>query len=475
MTRKKTNTSADKAPDDKPEVYGVKKNDYANPGSRRQFIAKSALAGAAVTLGAGQLTGCEGEQDVDKVMKSIHTITTKYWYAGFQFSPDGKTLAVYASAEEDVTLWSLPDGNLIKTLKNVMDYKGVKGLQFSSDGKYLVVDVYTQINIWSLPDGVLLKTLEGNGDPFYQYQILQLELNPDGKTLAYKKYPETTIKICSIPDGTQLNSIVDSGMTDAFFQFSPDGKNLITVYDGALHVLTFPDLNPVKTIETGPGFLYFYFSPDGKTIGSADKGKIKLWTFPEGTLFKTIEADANYTFFKFSSDGKMLASRGSDPNLKLWSLPDGNIFYDLTQHTENVQAICFSPDGTTFASCQPQTILLWSLKDGGVGLIKTINDNVDNMNIFRNVCISPDGKILASSYGKIISLWSIPGYNVIPAGSCVCDTVCTCNTVSPGNNPDICTCNTVDVCTCNVICTCNAVCECDVNSGGGGGSYWYPN
>lgn len=457
-----------------PEVFIVKKTGDSNSGGRREFIANSLLAGAAISLGTVQLTGCEKDQEEDKVTKSIHTITTKYLYAGFQFSPDGKILATYGSAEEEVNLWSLPDGKLIKTLKNVRQYPGVKGLQFTSDGKYLVIDVYTQINIWSIPEGILLKTLEGDGDPVYQYQIYQLELNPDGKTLAYKKYPETTIKICSIPDGTLLNKIDDTGMTKVFFQFSPDGKKFISAYNGTLNIYSFPDLNLINTIETAPDFIDFQFSPDGQIIASVDKGIIKLWAFPEGNLLKTIEADATYAFFKFCSDAKILASRGSDPSLKLWSLPDGNFFYILTEHTQRVQAMCFSTDGHTLASSQPDTILLWSLNDGGVGLIKTITVNVDVTTHNRNVGISPDGKILASSYGRIISLWSIPDCEIIPAGSCICDTVCTCNTVSPGNNADICTCNTVDVCTCNAICTCNAVCGCDVNSGGGG-TYWYPN
>ena len=431
-----------------PEVYIVKKNGDPNSGGRREFIANSLIAGAAISLGAVQLTGCEKDQEEDKVTKSIHTIATKYWYAGFRFSPDGKILATYGSAEEEVNLWSIPDGKLIKTLKNVRDYSGVKGLQFTSDGKYLVVDVYTQINIWSIPEGILLKTLEGDGDPVYQYQIYQLEINPDGKTLAYKKYPETTIKICSIPDGTLLNKIDDSGMTKAFFQFSPDGNNFISAYNGTLKIWTFPDLNLINSVEIAPEYVYFQFNPDGNTIAAVDKGIIKLWTFPEGNLFKNIDADANWAFFDFSRDGKTMASRGSEPIIKLWSLPGGDLFYNLSGHTENVHDICFSMDGNTFASCQAESILLWALKDGGVGLLKTITDNVDIKTIHRNVCISPDGKILASSYGNTILLWSLPDCIVIPAGSCTCDTVCTCNTVSSGNGGEICTCNTVDVCSC---------------------------
>ena len=242
-----------------------------------------------------------------------------------------------------------------------------------------------------------------------------------------------------------------------------------------MRIYTYPELNLVNSLEAGSECEYFYFNHDGTIIASADGGKIKLWTFPEGNLFKTIDADPSYTLFKFSPVGKILASRGSDVALKLWSLPDGNISHVLNQHTDKVHGICFSNDGSTFASCQATAILLWSLKDGGVGLTKTITENIDNTNINRYACFSPDGSILASSFGNVISLWSLPDYGLIPAGPCICDSVCTCNTVSEGNGSDICTCNSVDVCTCNLVCSCNAVCACDSDSGGGGLTYWYPN
>ncbi len=463
--------------EEKPEVYGIKKDQQVNPGSRREFIAKSALAGAAVSLGASGLTGCDSAQDADKIMKSLYTITTKYWYANFQFSPDSKIIAVYGSAEEDVNLYSLPDGKPLKTLKNKNEYAGVKGLSFTSDGNYLVVNVYTKINIWSVSDGTLLTTLEGNGDLQPQNQITQVALNPDGKTLAYKKYPEALIKICSIPGGEQLSTVEDSGLTSGFFCFSPDGRSFVSLFGTTMRVYSFPALTLLNTIETGEGFEYFYFNHDGKILASASNGNINLWTFPGGNLFKTITTGANYAYFKFSPDGKMLASYGPGPLMTIWSIPDGNHMYSLTEHTDKIHSIFFSADGRYFVSSQQRLIVLWSLNDGGIGIVNRIEEKIDETNATRTTWISPDSKIIASSLGNRVSLWSIPDCMEIIAGGCICDTVCTCNTVSEGNTADICTCNSVQYCTCNAICTCNAVCECDVNTGGGGGtlSYWYPN
>jgi len=457
-----------------PEVYSITKAVHEYRSGRREFIARSSLAGAALSLGAGGLTGCQENEGTEKVMKSIHSITTRFGGASYEFSPDSKILAVYNRAEADVNLYSLPDAKLVRTLMNENEYPGVSGLYFTSDGRYLVALVYNRINIWSLTDGVLIKTIADTGDPYSNHSYI-FALNPDGKTLAYKQYPDPTIKICSIPDGTLLNTIPENWSTGSLISFSPDGKRFISAYQGTIRIYSFPELVTINTIETDPGFVYFSFNPDGTAIASAMNGIISLWSFPEGNLLKTFSADASYAYFAFSNDGKLLATRGSDTVINIWSIQGGNIYYSLSLHTEKVNSIFFSSDGKYFASSQLQAIILWSVGASGFGIIKRIEEHGDTTTDNRWVSISPDSRILASSLGKKITLWSIPDCEEISAGGCICDTVCTCNTVTDGNGPDICTCNSVQFCTCNAICTCNAVCSCDAHTGGGGQTYWYPN
>ena len=457
---------------DNPEIFTVKKSINAKS-KRREFIANSILAGSAISLALGALSGCEkdNDKDDDKFVKSIHGIATRYYYAEFLFSPDGKILATYGTQESTINLWSMPELKLLKTLTIVEKSTGIKYVKFSPDGKLLVVNSYCQLHIWSIPDGVLLNTLEEDDD--IQYHISYFDISPDSKTIVYSKYPETKIKISSLPDGQLLNTIEDSHSYASSYRFSRDGSKLSAFYKGTVKIWTFPELALYKTFDIGVDYTVFTFSPDEKTIASVDNGTIKLWSFPDGILMRSIDANAN-GFLSFSYDGKILAS-GSDFELNLWSMPDANRLFRLSANS--VDTISFSPDNHVFAFCKSDEIIVNTLNNGNLSLLQILYDNIDNKDIGRYGCFSPDGKILASSYGNRITLWSIPDCIEIPAGSCICDTVCTCNTVSSGNESDICTCNTIETCTCNLVCTCNAVvtCSCDGNSGSYSYTYWHPN
>jgi WD40 repeat protein len=465
---------------EQPEVFIVKKDKGVRLKGRREFIASSLLAGSAIPISLGILSGCKKDKDNDEnvVKKSIFSITTNYWYASFQFSPDGKTLASYGSAESTVNLWSIPAGNHLKALENTEKYKGIKSAEFSPDGTLLAVNTYSQINIWSIPDGILLKTLEEDGQAGSLYQVRQFAFTPDSKTLAYSKGPVTSIKICSLPDGILLKTIDSVDNIWSNFQLSPDGKTISSINNQTIKIRSFPDGILLNTIAAAldDSAAYFKFSASGKIIATRNYGTIKLWSFPEGTLLKTIVSDVSWAHFQFSHDGKILYSWGSDETISLWSLPDGNLLKSVKmtpRQATNSYLIPFSPDDTIFErSLEADTINLWSLNDGAWK--KIIIDKDDSSILGRGIQFSPDGKILASSRGSIISLWSIPDCTPIQAGPCVCDRVCTCDTVSSGNTEDVCTCNSVSSCTCNSVCTCNtvAVCTCDGHSSN---SYWFPN
>lgn len=61
--------------------------------------------------------------------------------------------------------------------------------------------------------------------------------------------------------------------------------------------------------------------------------------------------------------------------------------------------------------------------------------------------------------------------------NCTCHVVCTCDTVDDDNKATWESEFNGVVCSCDLVCTCNTVstCGCNTHSGGGGGSYWYPN
>jgi WD40 repeat protein len=121
-------------------------------------------------------------------------------------------------------------------------------------------------------------------------------------------------------------------------------------------------------------------------------------------LLKGHSSDVNAV--AFSPDGTTLSSASDDKTIKLWNLDSGEEIHTLEGHGNWIWAIAFSPDTKILASgSADKTIKLWNLKTGK--LIRTLEGNTDGV---TSVAFSPDGKTLASgtaSKDMKIKLWNL--------------------------------------------------------------------
>jgi WD40 repeat protein len=102
------------------------------------------------------------------------------------------------------------------------------------------------------------------------------------------------------------------------------------------------------------------FSPDGTTLAEAnDDGTVTLWDHAKRTRRATLTASGGIsTAIAFSPDGDVLASGSSGGALVLWDAAGRSrmatlapVAHDRTMHP--VDALAFSPDGSTLAVAQP--------------------------------------------------------------------------------------------------------------------------
>jgi WD40 repeat protein len=313
------------------------------------------------------------------------------------------TLAL-ASGSDDATirLWSLPDGNHLKTLTGHTAL--VRSLAISPDGQVLVsVSWDKTIRLWSLPDGNHLKTLTG-----HTAYVTSLAISPDGKLLV-SGGQDKTIRLWSLPDGNHLKTL--TGHTDCVHSLSISSDSPLLVSgsrDKTIRLWSLPDGNHLKTLTGRIGAIYSLgITPDGQVLASgSDDASIRLWSLPDGNHLKTLTGH-NYAVgsVAVSPDSQILVSGSKDNTIRLWNLPDGNHLKTLTGHTKSVRSLAISPDGQILvSSSDDRTIRLWNLPDGNH--LKTLTDHTNNV---ISLAITPDGQVLASGSGdETIRLWSLP-------------------------------------------------------------------
>ena len=103
----------------------------------------------------------------------------------------------------------------------------------------------------------------------------------------------------------------------------------------------------------------------------------------------------------FSPDGTLLLSGSSDDTAKLRDAKSFKILATLKGHTDSVLGVAFSPDGKFAATASADhSAKLWDLAGK---LVRTFSGHTDSIN---GLAFSPDGKLLATaSDDETIRVW----------------------------------------------------------------------
>ena len=152
------------------------------------------------------------------------------------------------------------------------------------------------------------------------------------------------------------------------------------------------------------------FSPDGKHLAVASG--IGIWIYDVETAHElTLLNVGHATLIRsvaYSPDRSILASGSGDGTIQLWAVETGQHFSTSIRHrlggrpSGAVDALAFSPDGTTLASASEE-IKLWDVESRAH--LATLKAN--KRKIF-SVAFSPDGTILVSgAWDDTVKLWEV--------------------------------------------------------------------
>ncbi|MFH0992127.1 MAG: WD40 repeat domain-containing protein [bacterium] len=357
------------------------------------------------------------------------------------FNPDNTFLAGGVESKDGTIMFlDAATGNELKTF-TTGGTSPIKSIEFSRDGKVLLLAGRAVIRLWDVENARETKSLRDRNRTTLNFvDVNAISLSPDGTVLASAnsdkairlwEFDVIRARTTFLP---KPNTILE-GYTNPIQQIalSADGKLLATAHGrgGMLgsekESVRLWDLAAGQAMKTFSGHsstvLCVAFSPNGMLLASASMDRvIKIWDILTGEQLQTLNAERTVYSVAFSLDGKRLASGDGNKYLKLWDTDTWQESKSI-QHEDAVVAIAYSPDGNIFATgvgtnigvvpfAKNRDIQLWdamtgeeirSLKEPGRG-----ERLLDYKPDAHSLAFSPDGKILAAGCSdKTIKLWDV--------------------------------------------------------------------
>ena len=332
------------------------------------------------------------------------------------FSPDGRYIAS-GSSGNTINLWNVKDGTLIRTFKGhserVMSYVQVKSLSFSLDGRCIasVSSLNKTINLWNVKNGELIRSFKG-----HSASVNSVSFSPDGRHIASGSF-DYTIKLWNVKNGALIRTFYEQQAVNSVC-FSTNGRCIASgLYNHTINLWNVKNGTLIRTFEGDS----MCFSPNGRHIASGGS-EIKLWNVKDGALIRSFSKVNSYSSINsvgFSPNGRHIASGDKDTTelydtikkkytIKLWNVKNGSLIRTFKGHTDDVNALIFSPDGRYIASGSSYKIKLWNVKDGALirtFVIRTIGGDQDSLS---SLSFSPDGtKIASGDWDQTIKLWNV--------------------------------------------------------------------
>ncbi len=282
------------------------------------------------------------------------------------FGGDGRELLINR-ADGRVQLWDTAARQARRTLATGTHlWKAV----LSPDGELLLaITTERSAALWDIATGRELHTF-ALGRPA---SLLSVDFSHDGRRLVVAS--DTTVGVWEPLTGAQLASFSQNDDQIAGVAFSADDSMILTASLNA--TIRFWDLGTRRLVRSLPlagdasgrvgGSISAFdfleaaaFAPNRGTLATGrSDGTVQLWDVTTGRALRVLGGHADrVNRLAFSPDGRQLLSAGADGTARLWDVRSGAELRRFTGHGQSIQNVAFSPDGADVLT-NDDTVRLW--------------------------------------------------------------------------------------------------------------------